>query len=544
MSDQPSPFPSSSTSRAAARSRRATSPTSRPTSARRWSPRLGLPGFRAKQLSTHYFSRLVDDPAQMTDLPAAEPRAARRGAAARPDDAAAHARGRQGHHPQDAVEAVRRRARRVGADALPRPRHDVRVLAGRLRHGLPVLRDRPGRPAAQHVRPPRSSSRSSPVRAPWRATRSPGGPGRVSNVVFMGMGEPMANYKAVIGAIRRMTDKAPDGLGMSARGITRLHRRPGARGSTSSPTRASRSRSPCRCTPPTTSCATSWCRSTPAGPCTRRSRRPGTTRASTKRRVCIEYAMMCDINDQAWRADLLGDVLTSYGDWGWVHVNLIPLNPTPGLEVDRVAARGRARVRAPARGQGRARPRSATPAAARSTAPAASSPRPTPDGSTDPRRRLARASRAPGSRCGPRTAPRRSVPRSCQSLAASSRASAGQRAPVSVEPAAVRPRGRRGRRSSRRPRACRRGCRPARSRRDCCGQSMCAAVLTSQKPPCRRRGGAPSTWLRCVWPLTQATTFGVLQQRAPRPRRRAPAARRSPPVADRAGWSSCRWCGG
>ena len=33
---------------------------------------LGLPGFRAKQLSTHYFSRLVNDPAQMTDLPAAE----------------------------------------------------------------------------------------------------------------------------------------------------------------------------------------------------------------------------------------------------------------------------------------------------------------------------------------------------------------------------------------------------------------------------------------------------------------------------------------
>jgi 23S rRNA (adenine2503-C2)-methyltransferase len=51
---------------------------------------------------------------------------------------------------------------------------------------------------------------------------------------------------------------------------------------------------------------------------------------TTKRRVSIEYAMMCDVNDQAWRADLLADVLTSYGDWGWVHVNLIPLNPTPG----------------------------------------------------------------------------------------------------------------------------------------------------------------------------------------------------------------------
>ncbi len=33
---------------------------------------LGLPPYRAKQLSTHYFDRLVDDPAEMTDLPAAQ----------------------------------------------------------------------------------------------------------------------------------------------------------------------------------------------------------------------------------------------------------------------------------------------------------------------------------------------------------------------------------------------------------------------------------------------------------------------------------------
>ena len=32
-------------------------------------------------------------------------------------------------------------------------------------------------------------------------------------------------------------------------------------------------------------------------------------------RVSIEYAMMHGINDQAWRADLLADVLNSYGDW-------------------------------------------------------------------------------------------------------------------------------------------------------------------------------------------------------------------------------------
>jgi 23S rRNA (adenine2503-C2)-methyltransferase len=33
---------------------------------------LGLPAYRARQLSRHYFTRLVDDPAHMTDLPAAE----------------------------------------------------------------------------------------------------------------------------------------------------------------------------------------------------------------------------------------------------------------------------------------------------------------------------------------------------------------------------------------------------------------------------------------------------------------------------------------
>lgn len=45
-----------------------------------------------------------------------------------------------------------------------------------------------------------------------------GGSGRVSNVVFMGMGEPMANYRAVVEAVRRLISPVPDGLGLSARG--------------------------------------------------------------------------------------------------------------------------------------------------------------------------------------------------------------------------------------------------------------------------------------------------------------------------------------
>jgi 23S rRNA (adenine2503-C2)-methyltransferase len=48
--------------------------------------------------------------------------------------------------------------------------------------------------------------------------------------------------------------------------------------------------------------------------------------AKTGRRVSIEYALIRDINDQAWRGDLLGRLLKKH----LTHVNLIPLNPTPG----------------------------------------------------------------------------------------------------------------------------------------------------------------------------------------------------------------------
>jgi len=47
------------------------------------------------------------------------------------------------------------------------------------------------------------------------------------------------------------------------------------------------------------------------------------------RRVSIEYALIRDMNDQAWRAQLLADELNRRGH-GWAHVNPIPLNPTPG----------------------------------------------------------------------------------------------------------------------------------------------------------------------------------------------------------------------
>ena len=115
------------------------------------------------------------------------------------------------------------------------------------------------------------------VRLAARASRDGvlgGDPVRLSNVVFMGMGEPLANYKAVMAAVRALVAPAPLGFGLSARhvtvstvGLVPAHRQ--ARGG-GNPGHARA----CRCTPLTTSCATSSCRSTLASASTRLSTRP------------------------------------------------------------------------------------------------------------------------------------------------------------------------------------------------------------------------------------------------------------------------------
>jgi 23S rRNA (adenine2503-C2)-methyltransferase len=144
----------------------------------------------------------------------------------------------------------------------------------------------------------------------------------------MGMGEPLANYNAVLGAVRRLTDPAPDGLGISQRGITvstvglvpaidkltaeglnvtlavSLHAPDDELRDTLVPIN------------------TRWKVAEVLDAAARYA-------ATTKRRVSIEYALIRDINDQAWRADMLGRLLRErLGHL--VHVNLIPLNPTPG----------------------------------------------------------------------------------------------------------------------------------------------------------------------------------------------------------------------
>ncbi|WP_131787409.1 23S rRNA (adenine(2503)-C(2))-methyltransferase RlmN [Protofrankia symbiont of Coriaria ruscifolia] len=153
-----------------------------------------------------------------------------------------------------------------------------------------------------------------------------GGPTRLSNVVFMGMGEPLANYATVITALRALTAPPPDGLGLSARSITvstvglvPAIRRLASTGlpvtlavSLHAPDDELRDRlvPVNRRWPVAEVLAAAW--------------EYGET---TGRRVSIEYALIDDVNDQPERADVLAELLTGR----LAHVNLIPLNPTRGV---------------------------------------------------------------------------------------------------------------------------------------------------------------------------------------------------------------------
>ena len=156
----------------------------------------------------------------------------------------------------------------------------------------------------------------------------PGGAGRLGNVVFMGMGEPLANYAAVVQAVRLIAAPPPDGFGLSARGITI---------STAGmvPRIADLAAEGLPVTLAVSLHAPDDELRNDLVPLNRRWGVAAVLDAAraffevTGRRVSIEYALMRDINDQADRADHLARELNARGR-GWVHVNLIPLNPTPG----------------------------------------------------------------------------------------------------------------------------------------------------------------------------------------------------------------------
>jgi 23S rRNA (adenine2503-C2)-methyltransferase len=153
--------------------------------------------------------------------------------------------------------------------------------------------------------------------------------GRVSNVVFMGMGEPLANFSRVVRSVRCLTDKSPHGLGMSQRNvvISTVGLVPSIKKLTEEGLQVTLALS--------LHAPDDELRNTLVPVNTRWPVREvldaafGYTRA-TGRRLSIEYALIRDVNDQPWRADLLAKRLKGK----LVHVNLIPLNPTPGSEWD------------------------------------------------------------------------------------------------------------------------------------------------------------------------------------------------------------------
>jgi 23S rRNA (adenine2503-C2)-methyltransferase len=285
---------------------------------------LGQPPFRAIQLSRHFFGRYTDQPDEMTDLP----RDSR--------DALAQA----------LLPPLLTAERELSCDDGTTRKSLWRTFDGALVES--VLMRYPDR-VTMCVSSQAGCGMACPFCATGQAglTRSlstaeivaqvvagarllaagqvPGGPGRVSNVVFMGMGEPLANYASVVAAVRRMTDPVPDGMGISQRSIT-----VSTVGLVPAINRLAAEGLSVRLAV-SLHAPDDELRDTLV-PVNRRWKVDEVLgaawdyAAATGRRVSVEYALIKDINDQAWRADMLGSLLAGH----LVHVNLIPLNPTPG----------------------------------------------------------------------------------------------------------------------------------------------------------------------------------------------------------------------
>lgn len=292
---------------------------------------LGLPKFRAKQLYNQYYGRLEGDPLEMTDLPEASRQTVK----------------------EKLFPELMTPLRKLDADD-----GETRKTLWRLHDGTlleSVLMRYPGR-ATLCISSQAGCGMACPfcatgqggldrnlsvgeiveqVRNAARAMRDgevAGTEGRLSNIVFMGMGEPLANYKRVVEAVRQITQPEPHGFGISQRNVTvsTVGLAPAIR----------------KLADEGMSVRLAVSLHTPDDEL-RDTLVPVNNRWSVEevldaaayyaeksgRRVSIEYALIRDINDQPWRADMLGKKLhKALGSK--VHVNLIPLNPTPGSKWD------------------------------------------------------------------------------------------------------------------------------------------------------------------------------------------------------------------
>ena len=297
---------------------------------------LGLPAFRGKQLANQYYGRLIADPHQMTDLPAAVRDQVADALFPRLLDAVREIECDKGEtrkmlwravdgttfesvlmrYPQRNTVCISSQAGcgmacpfcATGQGGLTRNLSTAEILE-QVRAAAVELRDRDGDGIAGSARG-----------------------GRLSNIVFMGMGEPLANYNRVLAAVRRITAAPPHGFGISARSVTvsTVGLAPAIRKLADERLGVTLALS--------LHAPDDELRDTlvPVNDRWKVSEALDAARYYadvTGRRVSIEYALIRDINDQPWRADLLGKRL--HGALGpLAHVNVIPLNPTPGSEWD------------------------------------------------------------------------------------------------------------------------------------------------------------------------------------------------------------------
>ena len=294
---------------------------------------LGLPKFRGKQLANQYYGRFIADPQKMTDLPADVREQVAEALFPRLLDAVKEIECDSGEtrkmlwravdgttfesvlmrYPQRNTVCISSQAGcgmacpfcATGQGGLKRNLSTAEILE-QVRAAAVELRDRDGEGIARA--------------------------GRLSNIVFMGMGEPLANYNRVLAAVRRITAPPPDGFGISARSVTvsTVGLAPAIRKLADERLGVTLALS--------LHAPDDELRDTLVPVNNRWNVSEALDAARyyadvTGRRVSIEYALIRDVNDQPWRADLLGKRL--HGALGpLVHVNLIPLNPTPGSEWD------------------------------------------------------------------------------------------------------------------------------------------------------------------------------------------------------------------
>ena len=151
-------------------------------------------------------------------------------------------------------------------------------------------------------------------------------PRRLTNIVFMGMGEPFANQRHVFRSLEQLTDS--DAFGLGARhvtvstvgivpGIGRLAERAPQVGLAVS-FHAANDELRDRLVPPNTRYPLAVLEAAIAG-----------WRSRTRRRPSIEWALIDHVNDTEEQAELLAPIARRLA----AHVNVIPLNPTPGYAV-------------------------------------------------------------------------------------------------------------------------------------------------------------------------------------------------------------------